>query len=57
MTDVTLPKNVEADLDRALALLAEQQRFTVDGHRLDIIGTCATCKDTPDAQGETTRGV
>jgi Fur family ferric uptake transcriptional regulator len=57
MTDVTLPKNVEADLDRALAFLAEQQHFTVDGHRLDIIGTCATCTDTPHAQGETTRGV
>ena len=55
MTDVTLPKNIEADLDRALALLAEQQHFTVDGHRLDIIGTCATCTETPRAQGERPR--
>jgi Fe2+ or Zn2+ uptake regulation protein len=43
MTDVTLPTDVEAHLDRAVTLLAEQQRFTVDEHRLDIIGTCATC--------------
>jgi Fur family ferric uptake transcriptional regulator len=54
MTDVTLPKDIEADLDRALALLAKQQRFTVDGHRLDIIGTCATCTDVPGASGGTT---
>ena len=54
MTDVTLPKDIEADLDRALALLAKQQRFTVDGHRLDIIGTCATCTDIPVSQGGTT---
>ena len=45
MTDVTLPHNVEADLDRALGLLATQQRFTLDRHRLDIIGTCASCTD------------
>ena len=53
MTDVTLPKDIEADLDRALALLAKQQRFTVDGHRLDIIGTCATCAEIPGASGGT----
>jgi Fur family ferric uptake transcriptional regulator len=46
MTDVTLPSNIEADLDRALAVLAKQQRFTVDGHRLDVIGTCAACTET-----------
>ena len=46
MTDVTLPSNIEADLDRALAVLAKQQRFSVDGHRLDVIGTCAACTET-----------
>lgn len=45
MTDVTLPNNVESDLDDALAILAAQQRFTIDGHRLDIIGTCENCTD------------
>jgi Fur family ferric uptake transcriptional regulator len=45
MTDVTLPADVEDHLDRAVALLAAQQRFAVDEHRLDIIGTCATCAD------------
>lgn len=43
MTDVTLPTDVEAHLDRALTVLAKEQLFTVDEHRLDIIGTCATC--------------
>jgi Fur family transcriptional regulator, ferric uptake regulator len=57
MTDVTLPHNIEADLDRALALLAKQQHFTVDGHRLDIIGTCATCTDIPRANREPTSDV
>jgi Fe2+ or Zn2+ uptake regulation protein len=45
MTDVTLPTQLEADLDDALGLLATQQRFTLDSHRLDIIGTCASCAD------------
>jgi Fur family transcriptional regulator, ferric uptake regulator len=45
MTDVTLPNNIESDLDNALTLLAAQQRFTINGHRLDIIGTCQTCTD------------
>ena len=45
MTDIVLPNQLEADLDRVLALLARKQRFTIDGHRLDIIGTCATCAD------------
>ena len=45
MTDVTLPDNLEADLDRALAALAKQQHFALDSHRLDIIGICATCTE------------
>ena len=51
MTDVTLPDNLEADLDRALAVLAKQQHFTLGGHRLDVIGTCATCA-TPTAEAD-----
>jgi Fe2+ or Zn2+ uptake regulation protein len=51
MTDVALPSRLEADLDRALALLAKERQFTLDGHRLDIIGTCGTCTD-PTAGAE-----
>ena len=49
MTDFKLPDHIEADLDRALSLLAKKQHFTVDQHRLDIIGTCATCSDDTPA--------
>lgn len=53
MTDVTLPTKLEADLDHALGLLATQQRFTLDRHRLDIIGRCASCADPiPGAHSE-----
>ena len=48
MTDVTLPETLEADLDRALTFLAKQQRFALASHRLDIIGTCASCTN-PDS--------
>ena len=47
MTDVILPPGLEAELDRALSRLARVQRFTVDAHRLDVIGTCATCAKPP----------
>src|SRR5207244_11176695 len=39
MTDVTLPKNTEADHDRTLTLLAEQHHYTAHGHPLAIIRT------------------
>lgn len=44
MIDVTLPDWLEAEVEHALGVLAEPQDFTVERHRLDIIGTCATCK-------------
>ena len=43
MTDITLPDRVESALDQALATLARKQQFTIDGHRLDILGTCKAC--------------
>jgi Fe2+ or Zn2+ uptake regulation protein len=48
MTDVTLPTKLEAALDQALGLLATQQKFTLDSHRLDILGTCASCTTSAD---------
>lgn len=43
LTDVTLPDDVEAALDRAFAWLATEQAFTVERHYLEIVGTCAAC--------------
>ena len=43
MTDITLTDELEADLDRVLRSLARRQRFELESHRLDVVGTCATC--------------
>jgi Fe2+ or Zn2+ uptake regulation protein len=43
MTDVRLPPDVEAELDRALHRLARKERFAIDTHRLDVVGRCRTC--------------
>jgi Fe2+ or Zn2+ uptake regulation protein len=34
---------LEADLDRALVGIARANGFTADHHRLDLVGTCASC--------------
>lgn len=41
--DFVVPPDVEALLDRAMARVARKHRFTIDGHRLDLIGTCSRC--------------
>ena len=41
--DFTVPPALEHDLDRALDQIAAEHDFTADNHRLDLIGTCATC--------------
>jgi Fe2+ or Zn2+ uptake regulation protein len=43
MTDVRLPAAVEADLTRALARVARRQHFSIDAHRLDVVGRCESC--------------
>jgi Fe2+ or Zn2+ uptake regulation protein len=43
MTDVRLPPDVEAELDRALTRLARKERFAIDTHRLDVVGRCSAC--------------
>jgi Fe2+ or Zn2+ uptake regulation protein len=43
VADFTVPDNLEADLDRALGTVARRTGFTVDHHRLDLVGTCKTC--------------
>ncbi len=41
--DFTVPSALERDLDRALDRIAAEHGFTADNHRLDLVGTCATC--------------
>lgn len=43
VSDFSLTPKVEADLDRALQRAARRAEFAVEGHRLDLVGVCATC--------------
>lgn len=43
VTDTTLPAALERSLDDALQRLAAAQSFTLDHHRLDLIGRCQDC--------------
>jgi Fe2+ or Zn2+ uptake regulation protein len=40
---VTLADSVEAKLVKSLSTAAETVPFRVTGHRLDVLGVCATC--------------
>lgn len=44
VTDFTVPEAVEHDLEAALAKVARRTGFQVRHHRLDLVGTCPTCK-------------
>lgn len=41
--DFTMSTELERDLDRALDRIASAHGFAADHHRLDLVGTCATC--------------
>ena len=43
MRDVVIPEQLEEKLDSALTQLARQSGFTLDQHRLDLIGRCKKC--------------
>lgn len=43
ITDVSLPSDVERQLDRALSEAARRHRFTTDHHRVDLVGLCERC--------------
>jgi Fur family transcriptional regulator, ferric uptake regulator len=43
VTDFTLAGRAEAELDRAISAAADDHGFATAHHRLDLIGTCATC--------------
>lgn len=42
--DVRVPDDVEADLDRALDVLARREGFDLLHHRLDLVGVCRQCR-------------
>lgn len=44
VSDVTIPDDVEADLDRALEKLAQRAGFDLSHHRLDLVGLCSNCQ-------------
>ncbi|MEZ5168751.1 MAG: Fur family transcriptional regulator [Acidimicrobiales bacterium] len=43
VTDFSLDTRAEASLERALDRAARGTGFTIDTHRLDLLGTCASC--------------
>jgi Fur family ferric uptake transcriptional regulator len=43
ITDVELPDDLEVELERVLAKLAQRRAFTIGSHRLDVVGRCAAC--------------
>ncbi|MFK8025418.1 MAG: transcriptional repressor [Ilumatobacter sp.] len=43
VTDFELSPATEATLDRAFKNVDKSGSFRIDGHRLDLLGTCGTC--------------
>lgn len=43
VSDFELAPELEQSLDQALRRAGGSKRFRVEGHRLDLIGTCADC--------------
>ncbi len=43
VTDFSLGNRAETSLDRALHRVADEAGFTVEAHRLDLVGTCTNC--------------
>lgn len=44
VADVTMSPEVEASLESAVHEAATEEGFTPDGHRLDVLGLCASCR-------------
>lgn len=43
VSDFELPADTEAQLDAVFERAARSERFRLDGHRLDLLGTCGDC--------------
>lgn len=44
MSDVTIAHDIETQLDATLSKLAAANGFTLDHHRLDLVGRCSKCQ-------------
>lgn len=44
VSDVRIPDALEQDLERVLSRLAGSAGFTMEHHRLDLVGRCAACR-------------
>jgi Fur family ferric uptake transcriptional regulator len=44
VTDVTLSPSAEDSIARAIGQLADAENFEAHGHRLDVLGLCASCR-------------
>ena len=44
IADFSLPSSVEDSLDLSLRKAAKKVSFNIDNHRLDALGTCASCQ-------------
>lgn len=42
--DVVVPEALEHEIDRALEALSRREGFSLDHHRLDVIGRCSACR-------------
>jgi Fe2+ or Zn2+ uptake regulation protein len=43
VSDFTVPGTVEHEIETALTRVAKRAGFHTTGHRLDLVGTCASC--------------
>ncbi len=43
VTDFQLAPDTESTLDKAFARVGKRADFQIDGHRLDLLGSCAEC--------------
>lgn len=43
VSDFSLGNHTESSLDKALHQVADATGFTIEAHRLDLVGTCADC--------------
>jgi Fe2+ or Zn2+ uptake regulation protein len=44
VTDVTFPPGLERSITDAVGRIADAEGFQPDGHRLDILGLCPSCR-------------
>jgi Fur family transcriptional regulator, ferric uptake regulator len=52
LTDMELPHELEAELERALVRAARRRGFEVASHRVDAVGRCAECaRETAGSPG------